>query len=132
MTIGLDTSVVLRLLVGEPVKQFEAARARLGSAHAAGEMVVVTDLVVAEAWHALHHHYGVPKDEARRALRGLVTSRLVELMPASSLPALDDAPGAALVDRLIHWRHLSEGARSLTFDALFGRFEGATVIEPVD
>ena len=50
MAIGLDTSVVLRLLIGEPRAQAEVARRRIERALVAGEKVVVTDLVVAEAF----------------------------------------------------------------------------------
>ena len=64
MAIGLDTSVVLRLLIGEPRVQMEVARRRIERALIVGEKVVVTDLVVAEAFHALRHHYGVPETVA--------------------------------------------------------------------
>jgi predicted nucleic acid-binding protein len=64
VAIGLDTSVVLRLLIGEPRLQMEVARRRIERALVAGEKVVVTDLVVAEAFHALRHHYGVPETVA--------------------------------------------------------------------
>ncbi len=47
MTLGLDTSVVLRLLTGQPPDQFGHAASRLAAAHAAGEPVVVSDLVIA-------------------------------------------------------------------------------------
>jgi len=57
VAIGLDTSVVLRLLIGEPRAQAEVARRRIERALIAGEKVIVTDLVVAEAFHALRHHY---------------------------------------------------------------------------
>ena len=60
MAIGLDTWVVLRLLIGEPRSQTEVARRRIERALIVGEKVVVTDLVVAEAFHALRHHYSVP------------------------------------------------------------------------
>ena len=56
MAIGLDTSVVLRLLIGEPRLQMEAARRRIERALIAGEKVLVTDLVIAEAFYALRHH----------------------------------------------------------------------------
>jgi len=61
VAIGLDTSVVLRLLIGEPRAQADVARRRIERALIAGEKVVVTDLVVAEAFHALRHHYDVPQ-----------------------------------------------------------------------
>ena len=59
--IGLDTSVVVRLLVGEPQNIARATRRRLERAVEAGERVLVSDLVIAEAYFALQHHYGIPK-----------------------------------------------------------------------
>ena len=70
MAIGLDTTVVLRLLIGEPRSQTEVARGRIERALIVGEKVVVTDLVVAEAFHALRHHYSVPET-------GSVVDRLI-------------------------------------------------------
>ena len=72
--IGLDTSAVVRLLVGEPAAQAAAARA-LVDAHA-GE-VFVSDLVVAEAYFALRHHYDVPHPETVAALRALIEDRRI-------------------------------------------------------
>jgi predicted nucleic acid-binding protein len=53
VSIGLDTSVVLRLLTGEPAAEARLARGRIERAHAAAEPVIVTDLVLAEAYFAL-------------------------------------------------------------------------------
>ncbi|MCA9544940.1 MAG: hypothetical protein KC613_11140 [Myxococcales bacterium] len=116
------------MLTGQPPDQFRQAASRLAAAHAAGEPVVVSDLVIAEAYHALRYHYAVPKEEARAALRDLVRSGLVSLLPTSSLAGLEDASGAGLVDRLIHWRHGAEGAASLTFDRRFARLDGAILL----
>lgn len=64
MAIGLDTSVVLRLLVGVPAAQARAAQRRLERAIERGESVIVCDLVIAEAYYALQFHYDVPKADA--------------------------------------------------------------------
>ena len=83
MTIGLDTSVVLRLLTGTPTAEAATARARLERAVFDREKVIVTDLVLAEAYFALHHHYGVPKDEARATLRAMIASGIVAIGTSS-------------------------------------------------
>jgi predicted nucleic acid-binding protein len=49
VAIGRDTSVVLRLLIGEPRSQMESARRRIERALIVGERGIVTDLVVTEA-----------------------------------------------------------------------------------
>ncbi len=86
---------------------------------------MVSDLVLSEAYHALQHHYHVPKDEARSLLRRLVESRAVQLEPSGSQAALTDAGGPGLVDRLIHLRYRSLGAVTVTFERRQGELEGA-------
>lgn len=71
MKIGLDTSVILRLLIGEPAAQAERAWRALTEARAAGDATVLSDLVVSETYFALQHHYRVPKAEALEQLRAL-------------------------------------------------------------
>ena len=58
MKAGLDTSVVLRLLLGQPADQAARAVAFLDELSRGGHHAVVSDLVVAEAYFALQHHYG--------------------------------------------------------------------------
>jgi predicted nucleic acid-binding protein len=123
--LGLDTSVVVRLLVGLPAGQARAARRHLERAVHAGNPVVVADLVVAEASHALQHHYGVPRAEARAILRRFLESGVVRLEPSASAGALATAGGAGLVDRLIHLRYRSLGATTVTFERKQGNLEGA-------
>jgi hypothetical protein len=89
------------------------------------ESVIVSDLVIAEAYFALHHHYGIPKSRARATLAAMVRSGIVTLLPAESDWALEPASGAGLVDRLIHARHRSAGALSVTFDRKIATLEGA-------
>lgn len=124
-TIGLDTTVVIRLLVGLPASQFAVARRRLARAVDAGDTVLVSDVVATEAYFALQHHYEVPKVEARTLLRQLLHSGTVQLDPKGALEALDEAAGAGLVDRLIHGRYQSLGASTLTFERKQGALPGA-------
>ena len=74
MNIGLDTSVVLRLLIGEPEHQARSALHHLEEARRAHKQIFVSDLVMSESYFALQHHYGVPKQTALRALRELLGS----------------------------------------------------------
>ena len=130
MAIGLDTSVVVRLLIGEPRAQMEVARRRIEHALIVGEQVVVTDLVVAEAFHALRHHYGVPESVALERLRGFLDSGVIHVDPAGAREAL--GPGtrgqAGLVDRLIVTRHRALGATTATFDRRQARLEGGVLL----
>jgi hypothetical protein len=72
--IGVGTSVVVPLLVALAEVQAAAARRRLERAVERGEPVFVSDLVLAESYHALQHHYGLPKSEARSILHRFATS----------------------------------------------------------
>ena len=130
MAIGLDTSVVLRLLIGEPRSQMEVARRRIERALIVGERVIVTDLVVAEAYHALRHHYDVPETVARGQLREFLGSGILHADPADAGEAFGQtARGqAGVVDRLIVARHRALGATTATFDRRQARVEGGILL----
>ncbi len=108
----------------------EVARRRIERALIVGEEVVVTDLVVAEAFHALRHHYGVPETVALGRLRDFLGSDVIHVHPAGAVEALD--PGmrgqAGVVDRLIVARHRALGATTATFDRRQARLEGGVLL----
>jgi len=132
--VGLDTSVVLRLLVGSPPDQVEAALSFVKKSLAAGVKLVVSDLVVSEAYFALHAHYDVPKLEAIRVLLELLRSGLVEPADGPAIQAVLEAaarppakPG--FVDRLIHAQYGRASASMLTFERAAGRLAGTSVLQ---
>ncbi|HEX9127148.1 MAG TPA: PIN domain-containing protein [Methylomirabilota bacterium] len=131
MAIGLDTSVVLRLLIGEPRAQAEVARRRIERALVGGEKVVVTDLVVAETFHALRHHYDVPQGTALGRLQAFFKAGIVQADPVGAVEALgQEARGhAGVVDRLIVARHRALGATTATFDRRQARLEGGLLLQ---
>lgn len=120
MKLGLDTSVVLRLLIGQPADHAAIARHRLEQAHADGDQVIVIDTVIAEAYHALVHHYRLEKTQARALLHRMVTSGTILPEPAELVTALEPSLGAGVVDRLILHRHRSIQASTITFDRALG------------
>lgn len=122
--LGLDTSVVLRLLTGQPKAQVRAAQARIETAINARHRVIVTDLVLSEAYFALVYHYEVPKKEAESMLRTMLRSGVVDLEPSSCMAAFA-LKGPGLVDRMIHARYASENATTLTFDKRMAKLTGA-------
>lgn len=131
--LGLDTSVVLRLLVGSPPGQAGAALALVKENAAAGVKVVVSDLVVSEAYFALHAHYDVPKNEAIRALSEMLSSGLVG--PADGPAILAVLAAAArppakpgFVDRLIHAQYGRASASMATFERAAKRLPGVIVL----
>jgi hypothetical protein len=89
------------------------------------ERVLVCDLVIAEAYFALQHHYGIPKARVRALLRQFVESGVVETDPATLSSDLQPALGAGLVDRFVHSRYRALGANTLTFERKQAALEGA-------
>lgn len=129
MSLGLDTSIVVRLLVGEPEHQYRAARERLQRAHAEAETVLVTDLVVVESYFALRHHYDVPDPEVRAKLKQLLESGVVVVRPRGMAALLELGSPPGLADRLIHHRHVDLGASTLTLDRAQAAIDGAELVD---
>jgi predicted nucleic acid-binding protein len=129
--IGLDTSVVLRLLLGQPVEQAQRALAFLEESARRGDQVVVSDLVVAEAYFALQHHYGVPKKEALVALRQMFAEGEIESQGVAA--AVLETAGLAsakpgLVDRLIQGGYVGAGGAMATFEKAAGKLKSVSVL----
>jgi len=112
MPAGLDTSVVIRLLTGEPEGQAREALRWLRQVRSAGDTPVVSDLVASEAYFALQYHFGVPKAAARRQLALFLGSEDVQATGVAArvlaAPRLA-SPKPGLADRLIHRQYLAEG-----------------------
>jgi predicted nucleic acid-binding protein len=128
VAVGLDTSVVMRLLVGVPIVQAEAARQRLARAAETGEAVLVTDLVVAESFFALTRHYRLPDAEAFALLERFLAAGRVRVEPEAAGHAIARREGTGIVDRLVHARRRALGATTLTFDRAQSRLEGAVLL----
>ncbi len=130
MTFGLDTSVVMRLLTGDPPDQARSAADFLFAAKASGDRLLVTDLVIAETYFALHAKYAVPKAEALLRLRQFLESGDVETGDVAQImktPNLGSAkPG--FVDRLIHASYGRDEARLVSFEKSAGKLAGAKVL----
>ncbi len=92
---------------------------------------MVSDLVVAETYFALQHHYGVPKAEAQAALRQMFAAGEIESSGAAgevlALPGLARAkPG--LVDHLIHGAYASREGAMATFEKAAGKLRSVRVL----
>lgn len=105
MRYGADTSIVLRVLTGQPESLAASVRSRLESLWLGGAVIDVCDLVVSETYFALQHSYRLSKEDALDALAKLSThpgfclSRQVST--ALRTPNLAKAkPG--FLDRVIH------------------------------
>jgi predicted nucleic acid-binding protein len=129
---ALDTNVVIRLVTGEPPAMADAARALLERAESHGHRLLVSDLVVAECFHALRHHFGVPAEEAAKHLAALLSDPAIEGEAAGDLLATPasavEPPG--FMDRLILAHAARQGATLRTFDAKLAGLPGAERIRP--
>jgi predicted nucleic-acid-binding protein len=129
--IGLDTSVVLRLLTGEPEDLATVAARRVEASLRRGDSIVISDLVVSEAYFALQHHFGLTKAQALDVLKEFLGQSGIEAAEATlailALPNLAVArPG--LVDRLIHADYLRSADQMLTFEKSGARLPRARVL----
>lgn len=133
MQVGLDTSVLMRLLLALPADQAATALTFVKEARLAGKRVVVSDLVVSEAYFALHHHYGVPKQEAVARLLEILCSGLVEPSDGPEVLAALEASRASpakpgFVDRLIRAQYDRRSASMATFERAAARLPGTSVL----
>ena len=133
MRVGLDTSVVLRLLTDSPEGQAQMAWQAIVEVHEGGWQAAVSDMVISEAYFALQHHYGVPKDEALAQLRKMLESGYVASTGCAaqvlSVPGLATAnPG--FVDRMIHAAYLSIVDQMLSFERAARKLPRTRVLGP--
>ncbi len=116
---SLDTSVVLRLLTGEPLDQFRQAIAFLTRQAEAKADVFVSNQVLSEAYFALQSFYKIPKAEALEMLSNFVQHRGIRASSvAESVLRLPDLASAkpGFVDRLIHGECQEAGQTLVTFE----------------
>ena len=117
--IGVDTSVLVRYLVGTP-----AAQARRAAALVDGEDEIgVAPVALAECAHVLRTQYGVEREDVLEALIGLVQRENVRVLGLRTdvlvgmLVRARQLPGRPIPDALIVAASLAAGALPLaTFD----------------
>ncbi len=127
MNAALDTSVVLRLLTGEPAEQAAAA---LSYVSALQSPAVVSDLVLSESYFALRHHYRVPHADALHALHALLRDPRINASGVAPqvLAQMQAATKPGLIDRLICADYDKDGLEVLTFDRDFSRLPTARLL----
>ena len=131
MTFGLDTSVVLRLLTGQPQELAARALARYQDGIAAGDDFCVSDVVAAEAYFALQQHYRKTKEEALEALKGFSSGEGISFSQNFAMsintPDIHNAnPG--FVDRMLVSSYRGQGQITLSCEKSFKRLADTEVI----
>lgn len=133
MIAGLDTSVLVRVLTGEPEDLALSALRLVGERRRAGDRLFISDWVLAETYHALQYHYQVPKAEVLDALRDFLADEIVE--GTGDAPAVLETSGLAtakpgFIDRVIHRNYLRSGADELvTFEKAAAKLPGVRVLD---
>lgn len=127
----MDTSVVLSLLLGQPADQAARAVALLDELSRRGDCAVVSDLVEAETYWALLHHYEISKHNALMGLRRLFADGEIE--PLGAVAKVLAAHGLAsakpgFVDRLTHRAYARAIDEMATFDIAAGKLKSVRVL----
>ena len=115
---GIDTSILVRLLTGDPEDGFEhCVRGLTVLIERDAAEVFASNQVIGETYIAVQHHYGVSKTDARAALISVLKSGLVApLNGAGAFAALEADTGCGLLDRLIADDYRRAGLTTLTLD----------------
>ncbi len=131
MTFGLDTSVVLRLLTGQPQDLAARALTRYQDGIAAGDDFCVSDVVAAEAYFALQQHYRKTKEEALEALKGFSSGEGISFSQnfAASINTPDiHKANPGFVDRMLVSGYRGQGQITLSCEKSFKRLADTEVI----
>ena len=123
---GIDTSIFVRLLTGLPAPDYQTTVKRLAALRASQpEHIVVANIVIAEAYAVLQHHYGLGKPDARTAIISVLTSGLIEPVQGDAvLAALRETREPGLTDRLIALDYVQQRATVLTLDRKMAALPG--------
>ena len=115
---GIDTSILVRLLTGEPASDFEYCVAKLTKlVEDSAAEIFASNQVIGEAYVAVQHHYGVTKADARSGPIDVLRSGLVApLNGLAVIEALKAADGPGLFDRLLADDYHRVGLETLTLD----------------
>ncbi|MCY4586211.1 MAG: hypothetical protein OXB98_09270 [Bryobacterales bacterium] len=117
---GIDTSVLVRLLTGDPTADFAYCVRKLSTlVEEDGSEVFASNQVIGEAYIAVQHHYGVSKADARAGLLEVLRSGLVSPLNGHAVfSALETSKSPGLFDRLIADEHSRAGLEILTLDRM--------------
>ena len=115
--IGIDTSVLVRLITGSPPDGYAYCVERLHELVMGGAEVLVSNQVIGEAYIAVQYHYKVSKGDARTELLNVFKSGLVApLNGQTAIEIFSDPSGPGLLDHLIANDYSQAGLKTLTLD----------------
>lgn len=127
---GIDTSILVRLVTGQPAELFAACVGQLRTlVEDEGAELFASNQVVGEAYVAVQHHYGIAAYDVRAALLGVLQSGLVSPLHGHTvLNALQATDGPGLFDRLIADDYARAGLETLTLDRKMAALPGVSAL----
>ena len=131
MKVALDTSVLVRILTNKPQPLAAEVISIVERRIANGDTMLVSNLVLSEAYYAVQHHYGVDKKSALFALRFLSVQSGFEFSElARHVLCTDglDPMNPGFVDRLICGEQEELGITVLSCEKSFARLPNAEVM----
>ncbi len=128
--IGIDTSVLVRLVTEDPPGSFRDCVNKLRLLiEEQGCEVFASNQVVGEAYTTLRHHYGASDDNARTGLQRAFESGLVAPLNGQAVgEALSATGGAGVFDRLTVSDYSRAGLEVLTLDRKMASLPGARAL----
>ena len=127
--IGIDTSILVRLLTGSPSDLYLYCVERLNGLAIGGVEVFASNQVIGEAYIAVQHYYGVSEVDARAELLNTFRSGLVAPLNGQAvIEALSASGSPGLFDRLIADDYSRAGLETLTLDHRMASLPGVGLI----
>ncbi len=118
--IGIDTNVLVRLLVQDDAEQSERAQRAVTRAEDAGEAIRIHDVVLAETLWTLARRYKSTRAQLAQTTRALLDAAAFDFERRAEVEhalALFEQSAADFSDCLIFARNAAAGCRAtLTFD----------------
>jgi predicted nucleic-acid-binding protein len=130
--IGLDTNVLLRLLLRDHPAQAAAAEKAFASTASPDDPAVINAVALSEAVWALRKVYALPKDKVIAILQGLLAQADISVVPDEPVRRAVAAwarGSAEFSDYLIAEVNLAIGCEfTFTFDRAASRADGFTLL----
>ena len=130
--IGIDTNVLLRLLLDDDPPQVRRARQVASGAEAAGQPLFVNDVVLTETVWTLGSRYDATKTELIDTLRSLLDNARLAFESRSVLSKAVtgfESSSADFADCLIVAKNAAAGCEhTATFDRALRSFEHAKIL----
>jgi predicted nucleic-acid-binding protein len=134
--IGIDTNVIVRLVVNDDERQSRAAEAFIAEHGGTGEPCYVSDLVLIETVWVLERHYGYDRAMVCDVLKGLLDAAQLEFSsPIDIAAAVEDFRHSRteFADCLIGRANVLAGcSHTVTFDRKAAKLAGFKLLTKAD